>query len=295
MVGIDVPDPVHALGQQFRHFGCGIGHKAHIQRFDGGLAFGACRPIAVIAFKGHFLAGFPFADAIGAGANRGFGIAVCPDLFTIGFGIDRHHQREIFQGGGIGFFQGNTHAEITGLFGLLNPVGIGGHSHLAVGGGDKIDGIDHIIGAERAAVMEGHTRTQLKINGLVIDQRPGCGQQRLQGKGVGITIDQHIPCLMRHHHAGAQIVVIGVDIGDGIAHGDAQCICGFLCQRTGHSRAEKGCAKQETAECLSDHGRSLSGGREGRLWVFKSDGIPKQHGRWVCEGVVFGSRIAAGL
>ena len=60
----------------------------------------------------------------------------------------------------------------------------------------------------------------------------GC-EQRLDLEGVRIAVDQRVPALMVHHHAGAQIVVEGIDVGKRVAHHDPQRVGGFL-RRRGH-------------------------------------------------------------
>ena len=97
LVRIHVPDPVGAAGEQFRHLGRGVRHEAHAHLLDRRLALGTAGPVIVEPLEIDGDAGLDLGHLVGPCADRGLGVTLRTDLLAIGFGIDRQHQREIFQ------------------------------------------------------------------------------------------------------------------------------------------------------------------------------------------------------
>ena len=87
--------------------------------------------------------------------------------------------------------------------------------------------------------MEFDARAQRELDRGRIRQLPLGGEQRLELEGIRIAVDQRVPALVVHHHAGAQIVVIGIDVGKRIAHHDPQRVGGFLSRRGHRTGAEQ--------------------------------------------------------
>ena len=97
LVRVQVPDPVGAAGEQLGHFGRGVRHEAHAHLLDRRLALGAAGPIVLEPLEVDGDAGLDLGHLVRARADRRLGIAFRADLLAIGLGIDRDHQREIFQ------------------------------------------------------------------------------------------------------------------------------------------------------------------------------------------------------
>ena len=240
LVRVHVPDPVGAAGEQFRHLGRGVRHEAHAHLLDRGLALRAAGPVILEPLEVDGDAGLDLGDLVGARADRRLGIAFGTDLLAIGLGIDRQHQREIFQRRGVRPLQLDAHRKFAGLLGLVDPVVVRRRRDAACRIGHEVDGVDDIIGRERAAVMEFDAWAQREFDGGRIRQLPLGGKQRLELEGIRVAIDQRVPALMVHHHAGAQIVVEGIDVGKRIAHHDPQRVGGFLRRRGHRTAAEQG-------------------------------------------------------
>src|SRR6202043_1022951 len=97
---------------------------------------------------------------------------------------------------------------------------IGGDGHLFVVD-DVVDRVHHVIGGKRVAVLERHALAQGEVDRGGIDLLPRCGQGRLDLHGYGIAIHQTIESMEGHDHAGALRIIVRVDIGNGVAPGDA--------------------------------------------------------------------------
>ena len=240
LVRVHVPDPVGPAGEQFGHLGRGIRHEAHAHLLDRRLALRTAGPVILEPFEVDGNAGFDLRHLVGARADRRLGIAFRTDLLAIGFGIDRQHQREIFQRRGVRPLQRDAHRKVAGLLGLVDPVVVRRGRHAARRIGHEVDGIDNVVGRERAAVVEFDARPQREFDGGRIRQLPLGGEQRLELERIRIAVDQRVPALMVHHHAGAQIVEVGIDVGKRVAHHDPQRIGGFLSRRGHRTGAEQG-------------------------------------------------------
>jgi len=60
--------------------------------------------------------------------------------------------------------------------------------------------------------MELHALAQLELERLLVDPFPRSRELALVFVGIGITIDQGVPHLMRHDHADTYAVKIGIDV-----------------------------------------------------------------------------------
>ena len=96
---------------------------------------------------------------------------------------------------------------------------------------DVVDRVHHVIGSEWVAVLEGNALAQGKIDGGGVDLGPGGGKIGLDLRRRRITIDKAIIGKKSQNHAGAQRVVIGIDIRDRITPSDPQRVLRLLRQR----------------------------------------------------------------
>jgi hypothetical protein len=87
---------------------------------------------------------------------------------------------------------------------------------------DAVDGVDHVIRAERVAVLKLHALSQSEIDRGGVHLLSGRGQIGLDLQRQGIAIDQSVEGLDCHDHAGAQRIGIGIGVGDRVAPGNAQ-------------------------------------------------------------------------
>ena len=95
-------------------------------------------------------------------------------------------------------------------------------------GQDRVDRVDHIVGRQLVAVVEGDIWTQHEFERRLVHPLERLGDQWLELKGLRIAIDQRIPDLMPEHDAGAQLIVVRRDVGHRVAPGDAQRVGRFL-------------------------------------------------------------------
>ncbi len=239
LVRIHVPDPVGAAGEQFRHLGRGVRHEAHAHLLDRGLALRTARPVILEPLEIDGNAGLDLGHLVRAGADRRLGVTFRADLLAIGLGIDRDDQREIFQRRGVRPLQLDPHREIAGLLGLFEPVVVRRRRQPARRIGDQVDGVDDVVGGEGAAVVEFDAGPQGELDRGRIRQLPLGGEQRFELERIRIAVDQRVPALVVHHHAGAQIVVVGIDVGQRVAHHDPQRIGGLLRRRRHRTGAEQ--------------------------------------------------------
>jgi hypothetical protein len=119
--------------------------------------------------------------------------------------------------------------EVIDLLGAGERGVVGGNRHLLIVD-DRVDGVDHVVGGERIAILEHHALTQREFERGRVDLLPRRGQGRLHLHGRGIAIDEAVEGLERHHHAGALRIVVGIDVRNGVAPGDAQRIGRLLRQ-----------------------------------------------------------------
>ena len=98
-------------------------------------------------------------------------------------------------------------------------------------GEDRVDRVDHVVGGELVAVVERDVLAQSEFQRRLVHPLEGFGEQRLDLECLRIAIDERIPDLMAEHDAGAKLVVVRRDVGDGVAPGDTQRVGRFLCQR----------------------------------------------------------------
>ena len=252
LVRIHVPDPVGTAGEQFGHLGRGVRHEANAHLLDRRLALGAAGPVIIEPFEVDGNAGLDLGDLVGTGTDRRLGITFGADLLAIGLGIDRQHQREIFQRGRVRPLQLDANRKIAGLFGLVDPVVVRRRRHPARRIGHDVDGVDDVVGRERTAVVEFYARAQRELDGGRVRQLPLGGEQWLELERIRITVDQRVPALMVHHHAGAQVVVERIDVGKRVAHHDAQRVGGFLRCRGPRSGAEH-CRRQNCSTEFVSH------------------------------------------
>ena len=110
---------------------------------------------------------------------------------------------------------------------------------MLVGSATRLMRVDHVVGGERAAVVEFHARPQRELDRGRIGRLPFGREQRLELEGVGIAIDQRVPGLVLHHHAGAQAVVIGIDVRQRVAHRDPQRVGGLSAPIAGAARKQR--------------------------------------------------------
>ena len=210
------------LRQQLGHLGREVGHEAHMQRLDRGLALGRARPVVVEALEDDLLALVVLDDLVGAGADRLGGEALGPDLLAIGLGMDRRHHGEIFQRRRRRPLHLDAHGPVAGLLGLVDPGIVRRRRHLARGIGRHVDGVDDVVGRERAAVVELHALADGEVERVVLGELPVGGERRLDLEGRGIAMHQHVPGLVRQDQPGALAVEVHVDVGHGVDELDAQ-------------------------------------------------------------------------
>ena len=165
LVRVHVPDPVGAAGEQFGHLGAGIRHEAHAHLLDRGLALRAAGPVILEPLEVDGDAGLDLGHLVGTRTDRRLGVAFGADLLAIGLGIDRDHEREIFQRRGGRPLELDAHREIAGLLGLIEPVVVRRRRQPARRIGDQVDGVDDVVGGERAAVVEFDARAQREFDG----------------------------------------------------------------------------------------------------------------------------------
>ena len=121
----------------------------------------------------------------------------------------------------------------------------------------RVDRIDHVVGGQLVAVVEGDVRSQREFQRGLVHPFVRFGEQRLELKGLRVAIDQRIPDLMADHDAGAKLVVVRRDVGHGVAPGDAQRVGRFLRHRRRGSRRQ--CRHQDrTTENLAHRHRLLA-------------------------------------
>ena len=250
LVRVQVPDPVGAAGEQFRHLGRGVRHEAHAHLLDRRLPLGAAGPVILEPLEVDGDAGLDLGHLVRTRADRRLGIAFRADLLAIGLGIDRDDEREIFQRRGVRPLQLDAHREIAGLLRLFEPVVVRRRRQPARRIGDQVDGVDDVIGRKRAAVVELDAGPQRELDRGRIRQLPLGGEQRPELERIRIAVDQRVPALVVHHHAGAQIVVVGIDIGQRVAHHDPQRVGGFLRRRGHRTGAEQDCRQNCRAELV---------------------------------------------
>ena len=128
---------------------------------------------------------------------------------------------------------------LVDLLGARNPGVVRRHRDAALGIGQHADGVDHVSRRQLVAVVESDVGAQLEFQRRGVDPFPRLGDQRLHHVTVGIAIDEAVPGVMRDDEAGAQRVVVGIDVVDLVAPVDAQRVGGFLGagRRAGEQRA----------------------------------------------------------
>ncbi len=81
--------------------GRGVRHEAHAHLLDRRLSLGAAGPVILEPLEIDGDAGLDLGHLVRTGADRRLGVAFGANLLAIGLGIDRDHEREIFQRRGV--------------------------------------------------------------------------------------------------------------------------------------------------------------------------------------------------
>jgi len=122
---------------------------------------------------------------------------------------------------------------VVDLLGLVDPRVVAGYRHLGFGRRHQVEGVDHVVGAERVAVVEGHALAQCQVQRALVDPGPGSGEQRLDLERVRIAIDQAVHGVLLKDQSRALRVVVGIDVGNGVPPHHPQRIRRLLGMRGG--------------------------------------------------------------
>ncbi len=203
--------------------------------------------VAVEPLQVDLPAAIDASNAIGPGADGLLRIGSRSDFLPVCLPVDRQHHGKILERCREHAFHPEAHLPVVQFLDASDEAEIAGHHRLGIVQ-DRIDRIDHVIGAEGIAVVKHHAITQREVERRRIAPFPFGGQRRHDLEIRGIAIDQRVPGLVRDDQAGARGVAIRIDIGDGIPPDDARGIVRLLRPRRlmqcRQRCAGRGCARQ---------------------------------------------------
>src|ERR1700730_15618587 len=174
LIGIIAPDPVGFSAEQLGQLGGGVGYFVDLDVADGRPALAAAGVVAVIPLHIDLSGAVNLGDLVGAGADRGTGVAIGTDLLAIGFRPDRRDHRQIFHHGRRHAGQLEADVKVVDLFRAGVGGVIGGDGHLFVVD-DVVDSVHYVIGGKRVAVLERDALAQGEVDGGGVDLLPRRG------------------------------------------------------------------------------------------------------------------------
>ena len=121
IVWIHIPDPIHALRQQFSQFGGGIRKIACGDLLDRRPPLGAALVIAIKTFVFDPVRDIHLGKAIRPGADRHAGKTLGPHAFAVGLGPNRRHHRQVIKRCRIRPLHLDAHRIRIKLFRALDP------------------------------------------------------------------------------------------------------------------------------------------------------------------------------
>ena len=236
LIRIHVPDPVHATGQQFGQLRRRVGHEARGQAADGGPALRAAGVVAVEPLVFDERRGVHARDPVGPGADGRARVAIRSHALAVALGPDPRDQSEVLQRRRRGSLQVQAHREVARFFRAVHPGVVAGGCDAAVGVRHRVQGVDHIVGAEIAAVVELHASAHFKVERCRIHPIPSGGERGNDPEAFRVAVHQPIPGLVAKNEACALAVEVRIDVGYRIAEHDPQHVCVAL--RSGPSRRD---------------------------------------------------------